>query len=145
MRLTPIAAPVAATLCLSLISPALAANPIKVTDCTPSPPQTTNQTIAGHPQYQAGASGRLRITFTNTGIQPAASITFGLVENGSALAQPQAKGTFSPHIKISQSFKLSSSVFPIGEAKPQCVALRVKWADGTYWVNPHMPSLLSVP
>jgi hypothetical protein len=145
MGLTRFLAALAATLCSSLISQALAANPIKVTGCTPSAPQTTNQTIAGQPQYQPGSTGRLAITFANAGAQPATSITFGLVQNGKAVAQPQAKGTFSPHVKIAQTFSLNKSIFPLAPAKPQCIALRVKWKDGTYWVNPHMPTLLSVP
>ena len=56
-------------------------------------------------------------------------IEFGLVARGTLIAEVRDVGKFSPNIEIKHSFGLSPNVFPIGTGLPQCVALRVTYAN----------------
>lgn len=132
-----------ATLAAPSVQAAAAANPIHVTGCQPNPPQPTLRWIDvwGRPYYQPGVGGSLSISYVNNGSQPASAIEFGLVARGALVAEVRDVGTFSPGAPISHAFGLSPQVFPLGTALPRCIALRVKWADGTHWTNPALPRL----
>jgi hypothetical protein len=83
----------------------------------------------------------LSIDYTNTAPKTATQVEFGLVARGTLIAEVRDAGTFSTGALIQHQFGLSHNVFPIGTGLPQCVPLKVQYADGTSWRNPHLPAL----
>ncbi len=83
----------------------------------------------------------LNIDYTNATQQTMKSIEFGLIANGNLVAEVKDVGTFSPGVEIKHQFGLSRNVFPLQTALPQCVPLKITFADGTKWKNPHLPAL----
>jgi hypothetical protein len=81
----------------------------------------------------------LGIHYTNISDRPMTSIEFGLVAKGNLVAEVRDVGTFSPGAEIRHRFGISENVFPIGTGLPQCVPLRIAFADGTMWTNPRLP------
>jgi hypothetical protein len=82
---------------------------------------------------------QLAIDYTNISPKTMKQIEFGLVVNGILRAEVKDVGTFSPNAEIKHKFGLSANVFPIQSGLPQCFPLRVTFADGAKWRNPHLP------
>jgi hypothetical protein len=82
---------------------------------------------------------QLAIYYKNISPKVMSKIEFGLVANGVLLAEVLDVGTFSPHAEIKHRFAISPNVFPIRTGLPQCVPLRITFADGTHWRNPALP------
>ncbi|HTV92348.1 MAG TPA: hypothetical protein VMG98_06495 [Verrucomicrobiae bacterium] len=100
--------------------------------------------VYGYRYYQppiANATASLGIDYTNTTNAVMKQIEFGLVANGRLVAEVRDVGTFSPGAEIKHSFGLSPNVFPLQTGLPHCVPLRIEFADGTEWKNPHLPAL----
>ena len=87
----------------------------------------------------APSDGTLTIDYTNISTRVMKTIDFGLVANGRVVAEVRDVGTFSPKAEIKHQFGLDPNVFPLQTALSQCVPLRVAFADGTTWKNPHLP------
>lgn len=85
------------------------------------------------------ADPQLGIDYTNISSKAMHSIEFGLVANGILKAEVRDVGKFSPGAEIKHKFGISPNVFPIGTGLPQCVPLRITFADGTKWRNPQLP------
>ena len=85
------------------------------------------------------SEGFLEIAYTNDAKSAAKEIDFGLVSRGTMIAVATDVGTFSPGAVIDHEFVVSPEIFPIGTSLPYCAVLRVKYADGTEWRNPHPP------
>lgn len=83
----------------------------------------------------------LLVDYTNVSAKPMHQIEFGLVARGVLIAEVKDVGTFSNGALIQHEFGLSPNVFPIGTGLPQCVPLKITYADGTKWRNPHLPAL----
>lgn len=83
--------------------------------------------------------GFLGIDYRNDAKTSAKEIDFGLVVRDSLVATAKDVGTFSTGVKIQHEFVISREVFPIGTSEPVCAVLRVKYADGSEWVNPRPP------
>ena len=81
----------------------------------------------------------LAIHYKNITHKTMSAIEFGLVANGRLVAEVRDEGTFSPNAEIKHRFGISANVFPIPTGLPQCVPLRVTFADGTKWRNPGLP------
>jgi len=100
-----------------------------------------------YPYYQrpvavtTSQSAELAIDYLNVTHYVMSTIEFGLVANGRLVAEVRDVGKFSPRAEIKHRFGLDPNVFPLGTGLPQCVPLRVTYADGTQWVNPHLPAL----
>jgi hypothetical protein len=88
----------------------------------------------------AGANGTLYLDYTNISPNVMKSIEFGLIANGHLVAEIRDVGTFSPHAEIKHTFGLSPNVFPLQTGLPRCLPLRIVYANGTHWVNPHLPA-----
>ncbi len=84
---------------------------------------------------------RLSIDFVNSTDKSMKTIEFGLVARGMLVAEVRDVGKFSPGVEIKHEFGLNPNVFPLGTGLPQCVPLRIHYADGTTWQNPHLPKL----
>ena len=99
--------------------------------------------VYGNRYYQAPlrSNPTLRIDYTNATNRTIKEIEFGLVANGNLVAEVRDIGTFSPSIEIRHEFGLSPNVFPLRTALARCVPLRVTYADGARWTNPHLPAL----
>jgi hypothetical protein len=82
---------------------------------------------------------QLGIHYTNISSRPMTSIEFGLIANGHLVAEVRDVGTFSPGAEIKHKFGISPNVFPLQTGLPQCVPLRITFADGTKWRNPRLP------
>jgi hypothetical protein len=80
----------------------------------------------------------LAITYKNQASLPATEIDFGLVVRGSLVAVAKDVGKFSQGVTVDHEFVVSSEVFPL-ESAPHCSVLRVKYADGSAWLNPIPP------
>jgi len=92
--------------------------------------------------YQAPvttADPQLGIHYKNISHKTMSSIEFGLVVNSVLRAEVKDVGTFSPGAEIKHKFGLNPNVFPIQSALPQCIPLRITFADGTHWRNPALP------
>ena len=81
--------------------------------------------------------GYLGITYRNDGKVAAKEIIFGLVAKRDLVAIVKDVGTFSPGVSIDHEFTLDPQVFPLGTALPYCKVLRITYADGSMWINPH--------
>lgn len=81
----------------------------------------------------------LAIHYKNISPKTMHQIEFGLVANGILKAEVRDVGTFSSGVHIKHRFGISANVFPIGTGLPQCVPLRITFADGTTWRNPALP------
>jgi len=152
---------VLATLFAAAASPAVAVTltrpPVHVSNCNPQlnaapiygpafyPPSPWYwRDVYGFRYYQppiVNATATLGIDYTNTTDAVMKQIEFGLVVNGRLVAEVRDVGTFSPGAEIKHSFGLNPNVFPIQTALPHCVPLRIDFADGTVWKNPHLPAL----
>ena len=141
------------------------ANPIKILSCNPSKGNTVygaGYSPAYYPpgvgpywgwpsvygpgyMYYAAApvqtNPSLGIDYKNNTNVVMKDIEFGLVAKGTLVAEVRDSGTFSPDIEIKHSFGLNPNVFPLGTGLPQCVPLKITFADGTKWKNPHLPAL----
>lgn len=151
-----------AVLAVSLAAPAGAKLPtsgwpVHVENCDPQ----LNPTLGYAPGFYAGprffwrdvygyrfyeppfgsASPTLNIAYMNRTQDPIKQIDFGLVANGRLVAEVRDVGTFSPGATIQHAFGLSPNVFPLQTALARCVPLRVTYADGRVWRNPHLPAL----
>lgn len=82
----------------------------------------------------------LAISYQNQAPADATEVDFGLVARGWLVAVARDVGTFSHGTTIDHEFVISREVFPLGTAFPSCAVLRVKYADGTEWVNPSPPA-----
>ncbi|HVA27110.1 MAG TPA: hypothetical protein VNF68_02955 [Candidatus Baltobacteraceae bacterium] len=82
----------------------------------------------------------LTISYANQASINATEIDFGLVARGWLIAVARDVGAFSPGVAIDHEFVVSPEIFPIGTALPYCAVMRVKYADGSIWVNPTPPS-----
>lgn len=130
---------------------------IHVSDCNPKLNVSQSGGFVGYtPAYYRGYWGdpygaryyqpavtttnpELAIHYMNVSSKPMTTIEFGLVANGILKAEVRDVGTFSPNAEIKHKFGISPNVFPIGTGLPQCVPLRITFADGTHWRNPALP------
>ena len=97
----------------------------------------------GYGYYQppvTTANPTLSIDYTNITHKVMSTVEWGLVANGRLVAEARDVGTFSPGAEIKHQFGLSPNVFPLQTGLPHCIALRVKFADGTVVRNPNLPS-----
>ena len=134
-------------------------HPVHVSTCNPSRNTTVSggyapayypggpwywNDVYGYRYYQApyvSSNPTLSISYTNVTNQTMKQIEFGLVARGALIAEVRDVGTFSPNAEIKHEFGISPNVFPIGTGLPQCVPLRITFADGTKWKNPHYQEL----
>ena len=92
-------------------------------------------------QYPVQGNATLGIDYSNNTDIVMKKIEFGLVAKGNLVAEVQDVGTFSPGAEIKHEFGISRNVFPLGTGLAQCVPLKITFADGTHWTNPHLPAL----
>jgi hypothetical protein len=81
----------------------------------------------------------LAIHYKNISSKTMTEIEFGLVANGILRAEVRDVGTFTTGAEIKHRFGISPNVFPLQTGLPQCVPLRITFADGTKWRNPALP------
>jgi hypothetical protein len=81
----------------------------------------------------------LNVDFTNITNKVMTTVEWGLVANGRLVAEARDVGTFSPGAEIKHRYGLSPNVFPLQTGLPRCIALLVKFADGTTVHNPNLP------
>jgi hypothetical protein len=140
------------------------AAPIKVTACLPKQGSTTWVNSGFAPAYYPAGIGpywgwgsvygptyysaqpitsnpTLGIDYFNNTKVTMKQIEFGLIARGQLVAEARDVGTFSPGAEIKHVFGLSPNVFPLGTGLPHCVPLKITFADGTKWKNPHLPAL----
>jgi hypothetical protein len=86
------------------------------------------------------ASPTMYVDFVNVTHKTMTGIVWGLVANGHLVAEAKDIGTFSPGVEIKKKYGISSNVFPLQTGLPQCVALGVRWSDGTRSINPNLPA-----
>ena len=157
-----------AALCLVVSAPAVSAtlhmpHPIKVNTCNPQRnhyvatgyapayypvgmnPYWGWPSVYGYRYYQYPVSSTsnptLGIDYVNSTEIVMKDIEFGLIANGRLVAEVRDVGTFSPGVEIKHEFGLNRNVFPLGTGLPQCVPLKITFADGSKWKNPHLPAL----
>lgn len=154
----------AALLCAGSFAPAAAAphnHLVKVTTCNPERnayaagpsyvpgyyPVATPYgwyDVYGYRYYQPPVvrnNPTLAIDYSNQTQKVMKEIEFGLIANGNLVAEVKDVGTFSPGVEIKHQFGLNENVFPLQTALAHCVPLRIHFADGTKWKNPHLPHL----
>jgi len=85
------------------------------------------------------ASPTMYVDFINITPKTMTGIVWGLVANGHLVAEAKDVGKFSPGVEIKKKYGISSNVFPLQTGLPRCIALGVKWADGTQTINPNLP------
>ncbi len=92
-------------------------------------------------QYPVAGNPTLNIDYVNQTNVVMKDVEFGLVVNRNLVAEVRDVGTFSPGAEIKHEFGISRNVFPLQTGLPQCVPLKITFADGTKWKNPHLPAL----
>ena len=160
MRFSSSIIALAATAALALPSAASAAPyPVHVAQCSPARQHrvvTQGYSIGYYPvgryfwsdmygrrYYQAPYVGdpTLSIDYSNATEQTMKEIEFGLVISGDLVAEVRDSGTFSPGVSIKHEFGLSPNIFPLRSSIVHCVPLRITYANGNEWKNPHLPAL----
>jgi hypothetical protein len=99
--------------------------------------------VYGYDYYEwpyRNASPTLNISYTNETNKTMTTIDFGLLGGRGIVAEVRDVGTFSPGVRIDHAFGLDPALFPLSAATVRCVPLFIKYADGTKWVNPHLPA-----
>jgi hypothetical protein len=137
------------------------AHPIQINNCNPQRNNTMSTgyapayypggigpywgwpSVYGYRYYQYPVAGNptLGVDYVNRTSVVMKDIEFGLLANGHLVAEVRDVGTFSPGIEIKHEFGLNRNVFPLRTGLPQCVPLKITFADGTKWKNPHLPAL----
>jgi hypothetical protein len=146
----------------SAISEPSPAHVVRVNRCDPQRTVSTSTTYAGYSRaYYPGrayvwndpyghrynqaaivsTNGTLYLDYMNVTHEVMKTIEFGLVANGHLVAQVRDVGTFSPGAEIKHQFGLNENVFPLQTALARCVALRITYAGGASWRNPHLPAI----
>jgi hypothetical protein len=92
-------------------------------------------------QYPVQGEPTLGIDYVNVTSVVMKEIEFGLVVRGDLVAEVKDVGTFSPGAEIKHEFGISPNVFPIQTSYAECVPLKITFADGSKWKNPHLPAL----
>ncbi|HZV77847.1 MAG TPA: hypothetical protein VFF63_08835 [Candidatus Babeliales bacterium] len=92
-------------------------------------------------QYPTAGNPTLGIDYVNTTNLVMKDVEFGLVAGGNVVAGVRDLGKFSPGAEIKHAFGINPNVFPLPAGSATCVALRITFADGSKWKNPHPPSL----
>lgn len=80
------------------------------------------------------------IDFFNAANNAIISVEFGLVADGKLLAVIRDTGSFAPNARVMHAYGIDAAAVPPGAAQAQCVPLRVRYADGTTWMNPNLPA-----
>jgi hypothetical protein len=98
--------------------------------------------VYGPTYYQTPVEGEptLGIDYVNVTHSVMKQIEFGLIVRGALIAEVKDVGTFSPGAEIKHKFGVSPNIFPIQTSYAKCVALKIQFADGTTWKNPHLPA-----
>jgi hypothetical protein len=134
------------------------ANPIKVNSCNPqrNVGVATGFAPAYYPvgpyfwpdvygfnyyQYPVQGNPTLGIDYVNETPITMKEIEFGLIARGELVAEVRDVGTFSTGAEIKHEFGISPNVFPLSTGLAQCVPLKITFADGSKWKNPHLPTL----
>jgi hypothetical protein len=87
------------------------------------------------------ANPTMYVDFVNITNRVMTTIVWGLVANGRLVAEARDVGTFSPGVEILKSYGISINAFPLQTALPQCIALDVRFQDGTRARNPNLPPM----
>ncbi len=95
--------------------------------------------VFGGSVSQAGTPAMLMIDFKNISEKPISSVEFGYVQNGKVRATVRDAGMFDPNSVIMHAFALGDASILANASTMSCVPLRVKYADGSTWMNPDMP------
>jgi hypothetical protein len=124
--------------------PVSASEPVRVLHCTVNTPHYNVYQVDpyGRAYAQQGKSTTADIVFVNQGTQVATAIMFGLVVQSVLAAEMKNNGKFSPGVKISQTLGISNAALQVKNAR--CIALTVKWADGTEWKSPELLTLTHI-
>lgn len=136
------------------------AHPIAVSKCTPNRNtyMATGYTPAYYPggpywgwpavypgytyyQYPVQGEPTLAIDYHNDTTVVMKTVEFGLLARGDLIAEVRDVGTFSPGAEIRHEFGLNPSIFPLSTSVVKCVPLKIEFADGSVWKNPHLPRL----
>jgi len=149
-RAASLTAAIAVALAVSAAAQTLrqtAGSNITVAQCNPHQHAVTSP---GHPwidpygEYHGAApfpytEGFLEVAYTNDASKTAKEVDFGLVSRGALIALAKDVGSFASGVRIDHEFSVDPEIFPIGTALPYCAVMRVKYDDGTEWVNPAPP------
>ena len=89
-------------------------------------------------QPPASSPSRLFLDFTNVSSKTMKSIVFGLVVADILIAEVRDQGTFEQNAEIKRRYGIRPPATPT--VKPQCVALKIEYADGSTWKLSPMPT-----
>ena len=135
-------------------------NPIRIDKCVPESgaASSTPHYVPGYypagPDYSwrdvykrrvyqppaADSKPALLVAFVNTSPVAIANIEFGLVSRGTLIAQVRDVGSFLPGVESKRRYGVAGKA-PAIDGIPRCIALHVKWKNGTVWTNPNLPAL----
>jgi hypothetical protein len=131
----------------ALAPPATGAAPaatevVRVSNCVASParPEASYMGPFNKMVLQPGLPAMAMIDFANASSAPISSVEFGLVADDRLLAVVRDMGSFAPNVRIMHAYGIADAAVPPAGARPECVPLRVRYADGITWVNPSMPA-----
>jgi hypothetical protein len=115
---------------------------IRVNGCVASParPEASYMGPFNKMVLQPGLPPMAMIDFVNASNAPISSVEFGLIADGKLLAVVRDVGTFTPNASIMHAYGIAETAVPAADATTECVPLRVRYADGTTWLNPTMPA-----
>ncbi len=119
-----------------------AADVIRVDGCVASParPEASYMGPFTKMILQPGLPAMALVDFVNASNAPIDTVEFGLVADGKLLAVVRDQGSFAPNARIMHAYGIADSAVPPAGSTAECVPLRVRYADGTTWMNPTMPA-----
>jgi hypothetical protein len=116
-----------------------AARAVQVINCVASTgsPNLTFPSIEGELQIvQPALPAMLMIAYTNRSATPINVIDFGVVKDGKVVAMVRDVGEFDTDAPIMHAFGIREDAIPVAVTPSSCIPLRIRYANGTSWMNP---------
>lgn len=115
---------------------------VRVDGCVASParPEASYMGPFTKMILQPGLPAMALVDFVNASGASINTVEFGLVADGKLLAVVRDQGSFAPNVHIMHAYGIADSAVPPAGSTTECVPLRVRYADGTTWMNPTMPA-----
>lgn len=114
---------------------------VRVNACVASAGEPTQTFVGPFEQrvVQPGLPPMVMVDFSNVSDSSIASVEFGVVSGGKVVAMVRDVGSFAPNAAIMHAYGIAASAVPPSGVRAQCIPLRIRYADGTEWMNPNMP------
>jgi len=120
-----------------------AADIVRINGCAAQPAYSVQAFTDYFGQHvtQLPTSPMLMVDFENSSTKPIRSVEIAYLQNNKVSAVVRDDGDFAPHAAIMHAFYVKPAALLSSNTSMSCVALRVRYQDGSAWINPHAPAI----